>query len=87
VGVEQLSQKVRALGDVVAARDGDSPATAPMIRETGPIEPLRPARAAFETHYIAAALRRHGGNVSQTARSLGISRVMLQKKMKAFGLR
>jgi Nif-specific regulatory protein len=87
IGIEQLSQKIRALGDAAAARDGDSAAAAPIIRDTGPIEPLRPARAAFETHYIAAALRRHAGNVSQTARALGISRVMLQKKMKAFGLR
>jgi Nif-specific regulatory protein len=87
IGIEQLSQKIRALGDAAAARDGDSPAAAPVIRETGPIEPLRPARAAFETRYISAALRRHAGNVSQTARALGISRVMLQKKMKAFGLR
>jgi DNA-binding NtrC family response regulator len=87
IGIEQLSQKIRALGDAASARDGDSPAAAPIIRETGAIEPLRPARAAFETHYIAAALRRNAGNVSQTARVLGISRVMLQKKMKAFGLR
>ena len=48
---------------------------------------LREARASFETRYIAEALGRHIGNVSQTARALGISRVMLQKKMKAFGLR
>jgi len=67
--------------------NGGAAAAAPTIRDSGPIEPLRPARAAFETHYIAAALRRHGGNVSQTARTLGISRVMLQKKMKEYGLR
>ena len=37
--------------------------------------------------YIAHALRHHNGNVSHAARTLGISRVMLQKKMKDFGLR
>jgi transcriptional regulator with GAF, ATPase, and Fis domain len=48
---------------------------------------LRSARAAFERGYIAEALRAHGGNVSHTARALGLSRVMLQKKMKDYGLR
>jgi len=32
-------------------------------------------------------LRQQGGNVSRAARVLGLSRVMLQKKMKDFGLR
>lgn len=48
---------------------------------------LRQARAEFEKEYIAEALRHCGGNVSQAAKRLGISRVMLQKKMKEFALR
>ena len=52
-----------------------------------PSGPLRRARAAFEARYIAEVLREHGGNVSRTAQALGLSRVMLQKKMKDFGLR
>jgi Nif-specific regulatory protein len=48
---------------------------------------LRQARAAFEKEYIAAALDQCGGNVSKAARYLGISRVMLQKKMKELALR
>ena len=48
---------------------------------------LRDARAAFEARFIAEQLRRNGGNVSRTAEALGISRVMLQKKMKEYGLR
>jgi two-component system nitrogen regulation response regulator NtrX len=51
------------------------------------VAPLRDARQAFEIRYLAEALRSFGGNVSQTARALGISRVMLQKKMKQLGLR
>jgi Nif-specific regulatory protein len=49
--------------------------------------PLRDARLAFETRYIADVLDREGGNVSRTAAALGISRVMLHKKLKQLGLR
>lgn len=52
-----------------------------------PLGPLKQARNAFEREYIAHVLRTQAGNVSHAARALGISRVMLQKKMKAFGLR
>jgi Nif-specific regulatory protein len=48
---------------------------------------LRQARALFESRFIADALREHGGNVSRAAGALGLSRVMLQKKMKDYGLR
>ena len=48
---------------------------------------LRRARAACEARFVATALRRHGGNVSRTAAALGLSRVMLQRKMKEYGLR
>jgi Nif-specific regulatory protein len=48
---------------------------------------LKQARDAFERDYVAEALRANGGNVSHAARSLGISRVMMQRKMKEFGLR
>jgi transcriptional regulator with PAS, ATPase and Fis domain len=86
VGAEQLSQKLRSVTAPADTRAAASAAGAPLDPET-PLEPIRQARAAFETRYISEALRRHGNNVSQTARALGISRVMLQKKMKAFGLR
>jgi transcriptional regulator with GAF, ATPase, and Fis domain len=48
---------------------------------------LKQARTAFEKDYLAHVLRTHNGNVSHAARTLGISRVMLQKKMKDLGLR
>jgi Nif-specific regulatory protein len=48
---------------------------------------LKQARDAFEQEYIAHVLRTLNGNVSHTARALGISRVMLQRKMKELGLR
>ncbi|HVN83844.1 MAG TPA: sigma 54-interacting transcriptional regulator [Candidatus Binatia bacterium] len=48
---------------------------------------LKQARDGFEKDYIAHVLRTENGNVSHAARTLGISRVMLQKKMKDYGLR
>ena len=48
---------------------------------------LRQARAAFEREYIAEVLRQHQGNAVRTANVLGISRQMLQKKIKDYGLR
>jgi two-component system nitrogen regulation response regulator NtrX len=49
--------------------------------------PLREARSVFEAEFLRRALDHNGRNVSRTARVLGISRVMLQKKMKEYGLR
>ena len=49
--------------------------------------PLRDARLAFESQYISDVLDREGGNVSRAATVLGISRVMLHKKLKQLGLR
>ncbi|HSJ24908.1 MAG TPA: sigma-54 dependent transcriptional regulator [Longimicrobiales bacterium] len=41
---------------------------------------------AFEKSFLAAALERHGGNVSATARALGLHRQSLQKMMRRLGL-
>ena len=40
-----------------------------------------------ETRAILDALSKTGGNVTQAAKLLGISRATLQNKMKAYGLR
>jgi Nif-specific regulatory protein len=89
VGVEQLSPKVR--GNSGASENAAAPPQGPQPGNVAPpseaVQPLREARAAFEARYLSEALKRHGGNVSHTARALGISRVMLQKKMKSFSLR
>jgi Nif-specific regulatory protein len=45
------------------------------------------ARTAFEARYIGEVLRQQDGNVSRAAKALGLSRVMLQRKMKAYRLR
>ncbi len=41
----------------------------------------------FERRYLARKLREHDGNISATARALGIYRQTLQNKMKRLGLR
>jgi DNA-binding NtrC family response regulator len=48
---------------------------------------LKQAREVFEEEYIIEILRQNNGNASRAAKVLGISRVMLQKKIKIYGLR
>lgn len=48
---------------------------------------LKQARAAFEREYIAEILRHQQGNAVKTAKVLGMSRQMLQKKIKDYSLR
>jgi transcriptional regulator with GAF, ATPase, and Fis domain len=62
-------------------------ASTPATDELPPVVALRPARAAWESRHVAAVLRLHGGNVSRAARALEISRYMLQRKMRDYGLR
>ena len=69
----------QAPAPVAGVPQGDGPGAA--------VTPLRQARAGFEADYIRRVLALNGRNVSRTARVLGLSRVMLQKKMKEYGLR
>ncbi len=48
---------------------------------------LQHVRLAFEREYIAKVLQQHQGNATQAAKALGISRQMLQRKIKAYDLR
>jgi transcriptional regulator with GAF, ATPase, and Fis domain len=48
---------------------------------------LRRARELFEAEYIAEVLRQNANNASRAARLLGISRVTLQTKIRAYELR
>jgi transcriptional regulator with GAF, ATPase, and Fis domain len=48
---------------------------------------LKQARLTFEREYIATILQQHQGNAVQTAKALGLSRQMLQKKIKDYSLR
>jgi transcriptional regulator with PAS, ATPase and Fis domain len=51
------------------------------------IKPLKQARLNFERAYVAEVLRQNRGNAVRTAKDLGISRQMLQQKIKAYCLR
>ena len=81
-GVAHLSSKLIApLRAATAARPANGAATPPAVVE------LRPARAAWEAQHVATVLQLHNGNVSRAARALGISRYMLQRKMRDYDLR
>ena len=49
-------------------------------------EPLRDTLARYEAWVLRRALERHHGHRSETARSLGITREGLYKKMKRLGI-
>ena len=74
IGPELLSERILAASV--------NPPTLPSSHLT-----LREARAHFEREYIADVLGRHDGNATRAARSLGLSRQMLQRKIKAYRLR
>lgn len=91
IDVSQLSAKLQA-GAVNLAMTVTSP-TATADPQPSPFddgawsgEPLRVARDAFEARYIRRALAHHQGNVSKTARFLGVSRDTLHKKICDYGL-
>ncbi len=49
--------------------------------------PIKEARDAFERDYLAQALRRHDGNISRTAETIGLDRSNLQLRLRKLGLR
>ena len=89
IDVALLSASVTGAHASVEKASTDAPSALPSPEtgaQAGRPADLRDARAAFEAQFIADQLRSHGGNVSRTAAAIGISRVMLQKKMKDYGL-
>jgi Nif-specific regulatory protein len=79
IGLEHLSRRLVASPAALAPPAPDAAATPPAT--------LRDARARWEADYIAHVLAREHGNVSHAARVLGLSRAMLQRKMKLYDLR
>jgi Nif-specific regulatory protein len=82
IAVGQLSEKVRAGVTPAAEGGGTQPQKA-----AGAGESLWTAIERFEREHLRRSLAEHEGNVSRAARTLGISRVALQRKMKVLGLR
>jgi Nif-specific regulatory protein len=90
IELSTLSIQVRSTSGAAGAVASrvESGSGAQTIADTdGQWRPLKDARAAFEAGYIAGCLRAHGGNVSRTAEILGLSRVMLHRKLKEYGIR
>jgi two-component system nitrogen regulation response regulator NtrX len=50
------------------------------------VMPLREAREAFEREYLLAQVHRFGGNISKTARFVGMERSALHRKLRALGV-
>ena len=56
------------------------------INETFSV-PLREARETFEKEYLINQLKRHGGNISKTAKFVGMERTALYRKLKLLGVK
>ena len=72
VGLSDLPPRISGKGAVAPIEDDYSS--------------LKEAREAFERLYIEQRLIAAGGNVSQTARDLGIDRRHLYRKLRAYGI-
>ena len=55
--------------------------------DAGALSVGKSAVEGFEREYLLTALRRHGGNISRTAESIGMVRQSLQQKIRELGLR
>ncbi len=85
IEVEHLSAKLRGSSTSGPAATTTAASPVPAL----PVEsalPLREARERFEAEYIRAALVQHQGNVSKTARVLGVSRDVMHKKIRDYAL-
>ncbi|MGH7264387.1 MAG: sigma-54-dependent transcriptional regulator [Candidatus Rokuibacteriota bacterium] len=61
------------------------PRELPAVPAGGP-QSLREAREAFERAFVLSELRANGWNITRTAKVLGIGRVNLWRKLKAYGI-
>ena len=100
--LENLIEKtvIMTVGESLAVEDVErelaaSPATgtfpgalaAAALGEERPYQEIKKdAVEEFERKFLAAKLREHGGNISQTAKSLGMHRQSLQHKLKELGI-
>lgn len=83
IGTRHLSRRMAG----AAAAPATDATTDDGAGRAGAGHDLRAARAEWETRHIRSVLQAHDGNVSRAAASLGLSRSMLQKKMKEYSLR
>jgi two-component system nitrogen regulation response regulator NtrX len=79
---------IMAPGDTITPEDLPPPLR---LREPLPVgdgspQSLREAREAFERAFIISELRANAWNITRTAKQLGIGRVNLWRKLKAYGI-
>ena len=79
IGVEDLPLSITAGSSAIRPADA-------AIAGLSYMEARDSALDGFERSFLAAALARHGGNVSETARSLGLHRQSLQKMLRRLDL-
>jgi len=75
--------------DVVSLGSGDTRQGSPAVPEPtdyAAAGDYREAKRRFETDYIRAKLREHGGNVTRTAAAIGLHRQSLQEKLRELGI-
>ena len=49
--------------------------------------PLKEARESFEKQYLVSQLKKFGGNISKTAKFIGMERSALHRKLKLLGVK
>ena len=49
--------------------------------------PLREARESFEKEYLISQIKKFGGNISKTAKFVGMERSALHRKLKILGVK
>ena len=80
--VEGETVDVRDLPGQVAGNDGYLRPDDAVLSELSFADARKRALETFEKSFLKAALERHGGNVSATARTLGVHRQSLQKTLR-----
>lgn len=84
IALEDLPENVRGNAEALVA---SAPLPSSIPADASMKEIVKGATAAIEKDLIVRALEETGGNVTQSAKKLKISRKSLQNKMKEFGLR
>lgn len=85
--VEHLPPEIR--GDTLLAHssDGNRVSSGVAAMDASYVSmPLRAAREVFEKDYLTAQLERFDGNISQTAKFVGMERSALHRKLKSLGI-
>jgi two-component system nitrogen regulation response regulator NtrX len=73
--------------EVVQPRHLDLPPVSSNARRNRAALPLREAREQFEREYVSQVVEACAGNMTRAARTLGLERSHLYRKLRALGLR